>query len=525
MSAEPAPSAVHPIEAESYRLLAERVDLSGWPEGPRAVVARVVHATADPALVEHLSVPEPAVAAGVAALSAGAPVVCDVEMVRVAMSGVEAHCMLGEVDDPGSHPTRSAAAMARAAAAHPDGAVFVVGCAPSALVEVVRLIDAGALRPALVIGTPVGYVGAAEAKEALLEVAHRRGVPAMVLRGERGGAAAGAAMLNALARLAAVAPRPTAPPALLLVGHGTRSARGAEELSAFADAVARARPGVPVSAGFIEFVPPDLDSAIDQLVAAGPSRVVAVPLLLLGAGHLKDDGPAALARARARHPAVSFSYGRDLGLHPNVLSAVEARVRAVRFHSAGSTSWPEGPTDAVVVVGRGSTDPDANGDLVKAARLLADGRGLATRASGPPEPGPTPPLGMVEPAFISLARPSVPEALERCRVLGAQRIGVVPYFLCTGLLVERIGTVARAWAAAHPEVEVAVGEHIGVDERIVELVWSRYDEAIRGPVSMNCDGCLYRTPLPGYEHRAASVRLPAGSAAPGGLGERGSAQR
>jgi precorrin isomerase/sirohydrochlorin ferrochelatase len=493
---------VHPIEAESYRLLEQLVDLSAWPEGPRAVAARVVHATADPALVAHLRAPTSAVAAGVAAMAAGAPVVCDVEMVRAAITGVDAVCTLGEVARAGPYPSRSAAAMARAAAAHPNGAVFVVGCAPTALAEVVRLIDAGSLRPALVIGTPVGYVGAAEAKEALLDLAERRGIPAMTLRGERGGAAVGAAMLNAISRLAKAVPPPTRPPALLLIGHGTRSAAGAEELGRFAAALRDRRAKVAVEAGFIEFVEPSLDTAVDRLVEAGASRVVAIPLLLLGAGHLKDDGPGALARARLRHPSVAFSYGRDLGLHPDVLATVEDRIRSVRFTGHDPAPWPEGPGDAVVVAGRGSTDPDANGDLVKAARLLADGRGLAT--GGERSGGPTPALGFVEPAFVSLARPSVAEALERCRRLGARRIAVVPYFLCTGLLVERIGEQARDWAAAHSDVEVALGAHMGLDERIVALLWSRYDETLGAPVTMNCDGCLYRTPLPGYEHKVGT---------------------
>jgi precorrin isomerase/sirohydrochlorin ferrochelatase len=502
-AAHPIEDAVHPIEEESYRLLEQRVDLSSWPEGPRAVAARVVHATADPALLGHLSVPPAAVEAGVAALRAGARVVCDVEMVRAALAGVDAFCTLGETAEAGPYPSRSAAAMARAAAAHPEGAVFVVGCAPTALAELVGLIDAGLLRPALVVGTPVGYVGASEAKEALLEVAERCGVPAMALRGERGGAAVGAAMLNAVSRMAKTSSMAPSPPSLLLIGHGTRSASGTDELRGFALALGDRRTEVEVAAGFIEFVEPSLDEAIDRLVGSGTSRVVAVPLLLLGAGHLKDDGPVALARARLRHPNVAFTYGRDLGLHPNVLAVVEDRIRSISFDSPGP-SWPEAPGDAVVVVGRGSTDPDANADLVKAARLLADGRRLAaTGATGGPA-GPTPALGFVEAAFVSLARPAVNDALDRCRTLGARRIGVVPYFLCTGLLVERIGQQAKAWAADHPDTEVAIGPHMGIDQRLVELVWSRYDEALGATVTMNCDGCLYRTPLPGYEHRVGT---------------------
>lgn len=194
----PAPPGIHPIEAESYRVLAARVDLSRWPEGPRAVVARVVHATADVEFAETMVIDEAAVAAGVTALRAGAPIVADVEMTRAAITGVSARCYLGEVPVAPSGLTRSAAGMGLAVARHPEGAIFAVGCAPTALVELVRLAEADAVRPALVVGLPVGFVGAAEAKEAL----RRSGLPAVTNRGEKGGSAAAGAAVNALARLA-----------------------------------------------------------------------------------------------------------------------------------------------------------------------------------------------------------------------------------------------------------------------------------------------------------------------------------
>jgi precorrin isomerase/sirohydrochlorin ferrochelatase len=489
---------VHPIEEESYRILAERIDLAGWAPGPAAVAARVVHATADPALVDALVVPDAAVAAGVAALAAGAAVLCDVEMVRAGISGAQTHCHLASTPSAGDHPSRSAAAMAAGAARFTDGAIIVVGCAPTALAEACRLIERGELRPALVVGVPVGYVGAAEAKERLLELAERTGVHAIALRGERGGAAVAAAIVNALVRLAATGADPAPDsPAVLLIGHGTRSAAGAAELRRFCQVVAAARPEVAVAAGYLEFMEPGVDEAVAALVAGGARQVIAVPLVLLGAGHLKDDGPAALERARRAHPGVAFSYARDLGVHPLVLGAVEARIREAQP--------ADGPPDAVVVVGRGSSDPDANADLAKVARLLADGRGLTTApaiADGAAAAAPV--LGTIEPAFVSLARPGVPEALERCRRLGARRIAVVPYFLCTGRLVVRLAEEARAWAAEHPDVEVTVGGHIGVDERVVALAWSRYDEARGVDVTMNCDACLYRVALPGYERRVGT---------------------
>ena len=193
---------VHPIEAQSYRILAGRVDLSAFGAGAAAVAARVIHASADVEYAATMVVDEAAVAAGVAALRAGAPVVTDVEMVAAGISGVPTRCYLAEVPpSPGDGPTRSAAGMRLAAARHPEGAVVVVGCAPTALAEVVRLWADSALRPALVVGLPVGFVGAAEAKDAL----RAAGCPSISNVGEKGGSAVAAAAVNALVRLAGAA--------------------------------------------------------------------------------------------------------------------------------------------------------------------------------------------------------------------------------------------------------------------------------------------------------------------------------
>jgi precorrin-8X/cobalt-precorrin-8 methylmutase len=196
---------VHPIEAESYRILGERVDLDRWPPLSRAVVARVIHAAADVGYADTLVVDEAACAAGVAALRAGAPVVSDVEMVAVATKRAGTVSLLAEgrlraERDRATDPdlTVSAAAMRVAAERWPDGAVVAVGNAPTALAEVIALAAAGRLAPALVIGLPVGFVGAAEAKAAL----RASGLPAISNVGERGGSAVAAAALNALWRVA-----------------------------------------------------------------------------------------------------------------------------------------------------------------------------------------------------------------------------------------------------------------------------------------------------------------------------------
>jgi cobalt transport protein ATP-binding subunit len=266
--------------------------------------------------------------------------------------------------------------------------------------------------------------------------------------------------------------------AMLVVGHGSRDADGVDEFWALASTIRAAAGDLPTGFGFIELASPTVDEAIDDLVAGGATEIVSVPLVLLAAGHLKNDGPAALARARARHADVQFCLARDLGIEPVVLEVAADRIR----DTAGDAD-PE--KLGVALIGRGCSDPDACADLWKVSRLLADGRGL----------------GSVEPGFVSVAAPSVPETLERLRLLGAGTAVVAPFFLFSGVLRNRIYREAAAWAREHPEVEVRGASHLGPDPRLARLVLERYREARAGDVRMNCDLCAYRVQLPGYESK------------------------
>ncbi len=268
---------------------------------------------------------------------------------------------------------------------------------------------------------------------------------------------------------------------MLVVGHGSRDADGVDEFWVLASTIRAAASDLLTGFGFIELASPNVDEAIDDLVAAGATEIVSVPLVLLAAGHLKNDGPAALARARARHPEVHFSLARDLGIEPGVLEIAADRIR-----DAAGDADPE--KLGVALIGRGCSDPDACADLWKVSRLLADGRGLGT----------------VEPGFVSIATPSVPETLERLRLLGTGTAVVAPFFLFSGVLRNRIYNEAAAWAQEHPEVEVRCASHLGPDPRLVQLVLERYREARAGDVRMNCDLCAYRVQLPGYESKVGT---------------------
>jgi precorrin-8X/cobalt-precorrin-8 methylmutase len=194
-------SEVHPIEAESYRILYERVDLSAWRSQDRAVVARIIHATADESFAASVRIGDRAVDSAVAALRDGAPVVCDAKMVLAGMNwSPPPVCLLDQVPLAPPGGTRSAAAIGLGAELHPEGAVFVIGNAPTALAALIDLYEDHRVSPAAVVGLPVGYVGAAEAKERLW--ASPLGVRSVTNLDRRGGSPAAAGAFNAIARLA-----------------------------------------------------------------------------------------------------------------------------------------------------------------------------------------------------------------------------------------------------------------------------------------------------------------------------------
>jgi sirohydrochlorin cobaltochelatase len=279
----------------------------------------------------------------------------------------------------------------------------------------------------------------------------------------------------------------TASEPLLLVGHGTVDEAGVREFHAFVDRVrARMRAAaVDAAGGFIELSAPAVGEVWSELVERGHRRMAAVPLVLVAAGHGKGDIPAALEREVRRHPGSSFRFGRPLGPHPVLLDLLEQRIAAV----SDRAEWSD---TAVLLVGRGSTDPDANAEVCKVSRLLQETRGFA----------------FVETAFVSLAAPCVPDGLERVRRLGARRAVVAPYFLFDGVLPQRVVHQSVEFGAATTGLDVAVAGYLGDCDELVDLVVERYHEALHGDIRMNCDTCAYRVLMPGFEDKHGAPQTP-----------------
>lgn len=266
---------------------------------------------------------------------------------------------------------------------------------------------------------------------------------------------------------------------MLIVGHGSRSGQARDEMLAIGTMVAAADPDLPVEVGFLELSEPPAGVALDRLVARGVTRASVLPLMLNPGGHAKSDVPAVVLAGRGRHPDVDLHYGRPLG--PDHQLLVLATDRLAR---AGGAGLP------LLVLARGTSDPDANADAYRAARLLAECNGSR----------------LVEVGFSGVTWPSAAEALELLHRKGAGSVACISWFLCASVLVERMrGQVAELAATAG--VPLVDAGHLGPDASLVPLVLERHREALGATIRMNCDACTYRHPLPGIGDR---VGLPIG---------------
>ena len=197
--------------------------------------------------------------------------------------------------------------------------------------------------------------------------------------------------------------------------------------------------------------------------------------MLFAASHVKNDLPWEMNSFMAGNPGVEVRLGRDLGIAPKLLAAAADRIAAIA---------PGDRSDAVlVVVGRGTNDPDANSNIAKIARMLWEGMGF----------------GWAEAAFSGVAHPRVDAALERASRLGFGRIVVFPYFLFTGVLVKRIYAQTDEVAARHPGIAFVKAGYLGDHPRIIDAFLERVREVDGGDPAMNCQLCKYRTRIVGYE--------------------------
>jgi sirohydrochlorin cobaltochelatase len=272
---------------------------------------------------------------------------------------------------------------------------------------------------------------------------------------------------------------------VMICGHGSRDAEAIVEFEGLAAGLKARLPAVDLATGYLEFARPTIRDGLEALKSRGARRILAVPGMLFAASHVKNDLPWEINSFAAENPAIELRYGRDLAIEPKLLAAAAARIAAAEERAQNRI----GRSDTLLlVVGRGTNDPDANSNIAKLARLLWEGMGF----------------GWAEAAFSGVADPLVEPGLRRALRLGFPRIIVFPYFLFTGVLVKRIHAAVDRVAAENREVEFLKASYLRDHPLVLDCFAERIGETVDGEPAMNCRLCKYRTRIIGYEQDAGA---------------------
>ena len=267
----------------------------------------------------------------------------------------------------------------------------------------------------------------------------------------------------------------------MVCGHGSRDTGAVEEFQAVAQGLKERLPQYETDFGFLEFATPVIRTGLDTLMAKGIRKVLAVPGMLFAAGHAKNDIPSVLNAYQAQNPELEISYARELGIDLKLIRAAGERVEDALQKAGDGVSRED---TLLVVVGRGASDPDANSNVAKVTRMLWEGLGL----------------GWAETAYSGVTFPLVEPGLEHATRLGYKRIVVFPYFLFTGILVQRIYHYTDIVAAKHPEIEFIKASYLNDHPLVLDAFAERVEEIRNGENNMNCQLCKYREQFLGFEN-------------------------
>ena len=268
---------------------------------------------------------------------------------------------------------------------------------------------------------------------------------------------------------------------VMVCGHGSRSQAAVDEFAVVAERLRDTFPDWPVEYGYLEFANPVIRDGLDSLREQGCDHILAVPGMLFAAMHAKNDIPTVLNTYAARH-GIQVQYGRELGVDPKMIAAAGERVQAAIDAANAREEVPLHDT-CLVVIGRGASDPDANANVSKITRLLWEGFGL----------------GWAETGYSGVTFPLVEPCLERVARLGFRRVIVFPYFLFTGILIDRIYGFTDQVASAYPGIDWVKAGYLNDHDKVIATFAERVTEILDGENLMNCAMCKYRAQVLGFE--------------------------
>lgn len=248
---------------------------------------------------------------------------------------------------------------------------------------------------------------------------------------------------------------------VIICGHGSRAKIAEEEFSLLAAGLRKRHPSLKIEYGFLEYSAPNIHMALDKLLEQGVEQIYAVPGMLFAATHAQNDIPSVLTTYQEKHPHLSIEYGRELGLHEEMILAFQQRILEAMGLSEAPTVGELYDT-MLVVVGRGTSVVEANAEAAKLTRIVCENLGF----------------GWTETVYSGVTFPSVGRGLEMAVKLGFKKIVVAPYFLFGGRLIDRIYAYVDKVAAEHADIEFFKADYLRDQSHVIDTFAMRIDETI-----------------------------------------------
>lgn len=266
---------------------------------------------------------------------------------------------------------------------------------------------------------------------------------------------------------------------ILLCGHGSRRKTGVQSFKTLvARLTERYQSSYLVDYGFLEFNHPTYEAAVERLYLKGVRKIYALPVILFAGAHAKNDIPFELNTIATYYKDLQIVMSKHIGVSTFLMELSFKRLQEVQENQ---NKIPSKET-ALVVVGRGTTDPDANSDVAKLTSMLWQGMDL----------------GFATTVYSGTAYPNVKEGLDMVAKLPFRRVLVIPFFFFTGVLIERIERIVHQHQTTSDQ-QILLAAPFGTDELILKAFDERLNDAISGNVAMNCQVCKYRKQVIGFE--------------------------
>jgi sirohydrochlorin cobaltochelatase len=271
---------------------------------------------------------------------------------------------------------------------------------------------------------------------------------------------------------------------ILICGHGSRDPEGVEGFKELVRLLKLRYPDRVVDYGFLEFSHPVYAAAVERMYVAGVREIIAIPAILFAGGHAKNDIPYEMNSLQSQYTDLKITLGKHIGITPSILQLSKKLVEQAE-------GVIEDRKDAcLLVVGRGTSDPDANSDIAKLTRLLWEGMGF----------------GFATTAFIGVTQPLLKDFLPVVNLLPYKRIVVLPVFLFTGILLKKIYAQVDEFAHSSDKQFVYTKSY-ECDELLLQSIDDRIAEVETGNPNMNCQLCKYRTQIIGFEEEVGKEQV------------------